>query len=146
MPDKIRVLFLCKTNAAASQMAEVILNSLAGDRFEAVSAGLTPVPVHSMIAEAMRHLSFDLSALKSKPVGDLAEESFDWVITIGDAQDHWPEIPGAVRLHWPIADPLLVGGHMEDIMQAFMVCRNEMYLHVRSLINAVGQQPADVEP
>jgi len=123
MPDKIRVLFLCKTNAAASQMAEVILNSLAGDRFEAVSAGLTPVPVHSMIAE-----------------------SFDWVITIGDAQDHWPEIPGAVRLHWPIADPLLVGGHMEDIMQAFMVCRNEMYLHVRSFINAVGQQPANAEP
>lgn len=140
MPDKTRVLFLCQTNAGASPMAEAILSSLAPDRFEAHSAGLTPVPVHPMGEEVMRHLSVDLSGAKSKPVSDFAGQSFDWVITIGDAAADWPEIGGALHLHWDIADPLLVGGHMEDILEAFMVCRNDLYRHIRSFITAVGRQ------
>ncbi len=136
----IRVLFLCTTNAAASQMAEAILTSLAPDRFEACSAGLTPVAVHPMAGEVMRHLSVDLTHAKSKPVGDFAGEAFDWLITIGDETADWPVVDGATRLHWNIADPLLVGGHMEDIMEAFMVARNDLYRHIRSFITAVGRQ------
>jgi protein-tyrosine-phosphatase len=140
MPDKTRVLFLCTTNAAASQMAEAILTSLAPDRFEACSAGLTPVPVHPMAEEVMRHVSVDLAGVKSKPFGDFAGQPFDWLITIGDETIDWPSVDGAMRLHWNIADPLLVGGHMEDIMEAFMVARNDLYRHIRSFITAVGRQ------
>jgi protein-tyrosine-phosphatase len=146
MPDKIRVLFLCTTNAAASQMAEAILTSLAGDRFEAKSAGLTPVPVHPMAEEAMRHINLDLSGVKSKSVTDFANVPFDFVITIGDASENWPEIAGAELLHWDIADPLLVGGHMEDIMQAFMVARHDVHQHVRSLVTAICPKTSNAKP
>jgi arsenate reductase len=37
---KIKVLFVCVHNSARSQMAEVFLNHLAGEKFEAESAGL----------------------------------------------------------------------------------------------------------
>ena len=140
MPDKIRVLFVCTTNAAASQMAEVILTSLASDRFEAFSAGLTPVPVHPMAAEVLRHLSVDMSGMQSKPFSAFEGEAFDWIITIGNAVADWPSIDGTLRLHWDIADPLLVGGHVEDIIEAFMVARNDLYRHIRSFITAVGRQ------
>lgn len=140
MPEKTRVLFLCTTNAAASQMAEAILTSLAPDRFEAFSAGLTPVPVHPMGEEVMRHVSVDLTHAKSKAVGDFAGKPFDWLITIGDAEADWPSVDGAMHLHWNITDPLLVGGHMEDIMEAFMVARNDLYRHIRSFITAVGRE------
>ena len=36
---KVRVLFICNHNSARSQMAEAFLNSMAGDNFEAESAG-----------------------------------------------------------------------------------------------------------
>ena len=42
MTDKKRVLFVCVHNSARSQIAEAFLNALAGDRFEAMSAGLEP--------------------------------------------------------------------------------------------------------
>lgn len=136
----VRVLFVCTTNAAASQMAEVILTSLAPEDFEVFSAGLTPVAVHPMAGEVMRHLSVDMSGMQSKPVTAFAGEPFDWVITIGDETADWPDAGDALHLHWNIADPLLVGGHVEDIIEAFMVTRNDLYKHVRSFITAVGRQ------
>ena len=39
---RTRVLFICGQNSARSQMAEAWLDVLAGDRFEAHSAGLEP--------------------------------------------------------------------------------------------------------
>jgi protein-tyrosine-phosphatase len=140
MADKTRVLFLCTTNAGASQMAEAILTSLAADRFEVCSAGLTPVPVHPMAEEVMRHLSVDMAGMQSKPVSAFAGQAFDWVISIGDAATAWPDADGALYLHWDIADPLLVGGHVEDIIEAFMVTRNDLYRHIRSFITAVGRK------
>ncbi len=45
--NKIRVLFLCTTNSARSQMAEAFLRSYAGDKYEAYSAGVEPSTISS---------------------------------------------------------------------------------------------------
>lgn len=140
MPDKIRVLFVCTTNAGSSQMAEAILNDMAPERFEAFSAGIAPVEVHPMAEEAMRHVNIDLSHADSKPITAFAGQSFDLAITIGDVDVDWTKFICIERLHWAISDPLLERGHMEDIIQAFLSARHDIYQHVQGLVNSIGHQ------
>ncbi|MEI6704526.1 MAG: arsenate reductase ArsC, partial [Deltaproteobacteria bacterium] len=51
---KIKVLFVCIHNSARSQMAEAFLNQIAGDRFEAQSAGLEPGTLNPLAVEVMK--------------------------------------------------------------------------------------------
>ena len=50
--EKARVLFLCTHNSARSQMAEGLLRHLAGDRFEAHSAGTEATHVRPLAIRA----------------------------------------------------------------------------------------------
>ena len=60
--EKIRVLFLCIHNTSRSQMAEAFLRSLAGDEFEAYSAGLEPREIHPLAITVMEERGIDMSA------------------------------------------------------------------------------------
>ena len=59
--DRSRVLFLCAHNSARSQMAEGLLRYLAGDRFEAVSAGTEATYVRPLAIWAMEEIGADIS-------------------------------------------------------------------------------------
>jgi len=64
--NKTRVLFLCTHNSARSQMAEGLLSDLAGDRFEAMSAGTEATHVRPLAVRAMAEIGVDISAQESK--------------------------------------------------------------------------------
>jgi protein-tyrosine-phosphatase len=59
--EKKKVLFVCIHNSARSQMAEAFLNLLAGDRFEAESAGLEPGSINPLAVEVMKETGIDIS-------------------------------------------------------------------------------------
>ena len=63
---KMRVLFVCTQNSARSQIAEAFLNKLAGDRFEAHSAGFEAGQLNQLVVEAMREAGIDISQNKTK--------------------------------------------------------------------------------
>ena len=104
---KKRVLFLCTGNSARSQMAELLLQLIAGDHFESSSAGTHPVGVNPMTVEVMKELGVDMTHQRSKSVQEFTGESFDFVITVCDrAKETCPIFPSASHmLHWNFEDP-----------------------------------------
>jgi len=127
MPTK--VLFLCVHNSARSQMAAAFLKSIAGDRFEAESAGLEPGRLNPFVVRAMAEIGIDISRNPTRSVFDLAAagKRFDYVITVcsKEAAERCPIFPGkAEKLHWPFDDPSSFKGTDEEIMEKVHAVRD----------------------
>ncbi len=118
--NKIRVLFVCTQNSARSQIAEAFLNNLAGDRFEAHSAGLEAGKLNELVVEAMREAGIDISQNMTKSVFDLFKkgELFAYVIAVCDetAAQKCPTFPGlkSARITWSFEDPAEFTGTREE--------------------------------
>jgi arsenate reductase (thioredoxin) len=128
MTKKARVLFLCTHNSARSQMAEGLLRHLAGDRFEAYSAGTEATYVRPLAIRAMDETGEDISGQESKTLDRYLAEQFDYVITVcDDANEACPFFPGATtRLHWSLPDPSAAKGSEEERLAVFRSVRDEI--------------------
>lgn len=130
--EKKRVLFVCVHNSARSQMAEAFLNSLAGDRFEAYSAGLDPGVLNPLAVEVMKETGIDISQNQTKSVFDLFKkgELFPYVVTVCDAAsaETCPIFPGLVTktIHWSFEDPASFTGAHEERLEQTRKVRDEI--------------------
>jgi len=126
--NKQRVLFLCTHNSARSQMAEGLLRSLAGDRFDVASAGTEATRVHPLAIRAMADVGIDLSRHTSKSVETLLDQPWDHVITVCDsANERCPIFPKPThRLHWSFPDPSQARGTTGDRLNVFRRVRDEI--------------------
>jgi arsenate reductase (thioredoxin) len=124
--DRTRVLFLCTHNSARSQMAEGLLRHLAGDRFEAHSAGTEATHVRPLAIRAMDEVGVDISGQESKTLERYLAEPFDYVVTVcDDANEACPFFPGARwRLHWSFPDPSEAEGSDEERLAVFRQVRD----------------------
>jgi arsenate reductase len=118
---KRRILFLCTGNSARSQMAEGLLRSLAGDRFDVASAGTHPTGLNPLAVRAMHEIGIDISRHHSKSLDEFVQQSFDYVITVCDrAKESCPIFPGATTtFHWSFDDPAAVQGSEDARMEIF---------------------------
>ena len=135
--SKSRVLFVCVHNSARSQMAEAFLNTLYGDRFEAMSAGLEPGVLNPYVVRAMQEAGIDISGAATKSVFDLykAGKIYSYVITVCDpeAAERCPIFPGVTkRLHWGFPDPSKAQGSDSDIMEEVRRIRDEIRTQIDS--------------
>lgn len=138
---KERTLFVCTHNSARSQMAEGLLRSLAGDRFEAFSAGTEATRVRAEAISVMAEIGIDLSGQESKTLDRYLGESFDHVVTVCDeANEACPFFPGAKeRLHWSLPDPSSAKGAEEERLAVFRSVRDRLKNHVEGeLANGKG--------
>lgn len=121
-----RVLFVCTHNSARSQMAEGLLRSVGGDRFETASAGTEARGVHPMAIQAMGEVGIDISTHESKTIDRFLEEPFDLVITVcDDAAEACPVFPNArERRHWSFPDPSRATGTDAERFAAFTNVRD----------------------
>jgi arsenate reductase len=92
-------------------MAEGFLRDLAGDRFEAMSAGYEPSEEICRDAiEVMREVGIDISGQRPKKTDDFIGQRIGYVVTLCDREKErsCPIFAGALwRLTWPLEDPLL---------------------------------------
>jgi arsenate reductase len=65
-------------------MAEGLLRRLAGDRFQACSAGTEPKGVARLTVEVMEEIGIDIRGQRSQSVEEFTGERFDYVITVCD--------------------------------------------------------------
>ncbi|MBS9403935.1 arsenate reductase ArsC [Halomonas sp. TRM85114] len=108
---KQRVLFLCNANSARSLMGEALLRHMAGDRYDAFSAGSEPDQPHALTLEALDKHGIPSKGLASKSLDDFAGEHFDAVVVLCDkAQQSCREWQGSSdeHLYWDIRDPRLI--------------------------------------
>lgn len=118
-------------------MAESILRHLAGDQFEALSAGSFPSGyIHPLAIDATNHLGMPIEGQRSKSWDELQDETIDAVITLcdhaaGESCPVWPGNP--IRVHWPLSDPAAFLG-TEDEQRAYAVLMAE---RLRAKIDAL---------
>jgi arsenate reductase len=120
-------------------MAEVLLNALAGDRYEAESAGLEPKEIHPLVMEVMKEEGFDLSGKQAKSVFEFFKEGrlYDYVITVCDdaTEAKCPVFPGVrQRLHWPFPDPEGLKGGREQRLEEVRKIRDEIRARIVQMI------------
>ena len=136
--DKQRVLFLCTHNSARSQMAEGLLRDLAGDRFDAYSAGTEATHVRPLAVRAMAEIGIDISRQESKALDRYLDQPFDAVITVCDAANEaCPVFPGAKRrLHWSFPDPSRATGTEEEQLAVYRAVRDDIRTRIeRELVD-----------
>jgi arsenate reductase (thioredoxin) len=134
-----RVLFLCTHNSARSQMAEGLLRHLAGERFEAHSAGTEATLVRPLAIRAMEEIDIDISGQESKALDGYLDQPFDYVITVcDDASEACPVFPGARnRLHWSFEDPSQAEGSEDERLAVFRRVRDEIRVRIeRELVKS----------
>jgi arsenate reductase (thioredoxin) len=144
MTDKKRVLFVCVHNSARSQIAEAFLNTLAGDRFEAMSAGLEPGTLNPLVVEVMKEIGIDISQNQTKSAFDLFKkgELYFYVITVCDAAsaEQCPLFPGLLtaQIHWGFADPSLFVGTYEEKLAQMRAVRDAIKVKIEEWLKEVS--------
>jgi len=135
---KTSVLFLCTGNSARSQMAEAFLRRYAGDRFEALSAGLEPRGIHPYTRQVMAEIGIDLSGQRSKDISEyMGKRHFSYLVTVcAHAEQNCPKVfPGvSQRLHWTFDDPAAAVGTEAEKLAKFRQVRDEIASRLRSWI------------
>lgn len=123
-----RVLFLCTHNSARSQMAEGLLRSIGGERFDVHSAGTEATQVRPEAIAVMAEIGIDIGAQQSKTIERFVGESWDQLITVCDESvEACPHVPGAVATdHWQFPDPSAVAGDEDARLAAFRRVRDEI--------------------
>ena len=141
MSDRERALILCTGNSARSQMAEGLLRHLADERFEVMSAGVSPTQVRTEAVTAMREIGIDISHHRSKSVDEFAGQEFDYVITVCDnANEQCPVFPGKTkRIHWSFDDPAAVEGDEARRLSEFRRVRDQLLHRLRLFVEATAR-------
>ena len=140
--NKIRVLFLCTSNSARSQMAEAFLRSYAGDRYEAYSAGIEVKEIHPLTHKVMDEIGIDISKQYSKALKDyMGKIHFGYLITVCDEADEKcpTTFPGmGQRLRWNFEDPAKFVGTDKEKLENFREIRDEIKKRVMEWVDNQG--------
>jgi arsenate reductase len=112
-------------------MSEAFLNTLAGDRFEAESAGLTPTVVNPVVIAVMKEVSIDISQKATNSVFEFLKQGrkYNYVITVCDesSSEQCPLFPGKIkRFHWSFDDPASFSGTEEEVKDKTRKVRDQI--------------------
>ncbi len=136
--EKKKILFLCTHNSARSQMAEGLLRTIYGDRYDAYSAGVEAKSVDPRAVLVMKEIGIDISGQRSKSSEEFQDTIFDLAVTVCDrAKQACPICSTQLQLptkspkareviHRSFEDPALAQGSQEEQLKVFRQIRDEI--------------------
>lgn len=126
--EKKRVLIICRNNSARSQMAEGLLRSLYGGKYDVFSAGTEPTGVNPYAIIVMSEIGIDITTHRSKSMEEYYDQSFDYIITVCDTlKGACPVFPGnGIQIHKSFEDPAAEKGSQDKILASFRNVRNQI--------------------
>jgi arsenate reductase len=109
-------------------MAEGLMRSMFGDRYEPYSAGIKPTWVHPLAIAVMNDVGIDITSHYSKHVDDFKDIQFDYVVTVCDeAKEKCPIFSKAKRqVHRNFTDPSAVKGSNIKVLNSFKIVRDQI--------------------
>ncbi|MDS9469981.1 helix-turn-helix domain-containing protein [Paracoccus sp. MBLB3053] len=141
---KYNVLFICTGNSARSIFAESILRKVAGDRFNAFSAGTRPYSeLNPFALQVLQDKGHDISKLRAKNVSEFTGPDaphLDFVFTVCNhaANEECPAWEGQpISGHWGMPDPVKAEGTKAEMSLAFQ----QAYGALKNRIEAFSALP-----
>ncbi len=143
----VRILFLCTGNSCRSQMAEGWARRLKRDSIEAFSAGVEKHGLDPRAVKVMAEVSVDISDHESKLVEELADQEFDYVVTLCDkARESCPFFPGeTVVVHEGFDNPPVLADNEPDEagkLNHYRRVRDQIKAFVETLPDALTDRTA----
>ncbi|MCK5943670.1 MAG: metalloregulator ArsR/SmtB family transcription factor, partial [Planctomycetes bacterium] len=122
------IAFVCTHNTARSQMAEALLRHHGGDRFDVLSAGMRPRPVHPLTLRVLQEIDVPTDGLVAKDLGEvLGKRRIDRAIVLcPQAQEDCPKLVPFARAveFWPFPDPTEPAGSSQAQLRRFRAVRD----------------------
>jgi protein-tyrosine-phosphatase len=130
------VLFVCNYNAIRSPMAEAMLKHLHGHHIFVDSAGVREGELDPFAVAVMSELGIDMSRHNPKLFEELADESFDLVVSLSPQAHHLAiertRTTACDVEYWQTMDPTIVEGNRETRLAAFRQTRDFLFDRIKA--------------
>lgn len=129
------MLFACGMNAVRSPMAAAITRHLFPHSVYVASAGVREGEADPFVTAVMEEIGIDLSGHRPTTFEDLADTSFDLVVSLAPEAHH-----KALELtrtnafdaeYWPTEDPTLASGSRDQRLDAYRRVRDSLMQRIK---------------
>jgi protein-tyrosine-phosphatase len=129
------ILFLCRQNAARSQMAEAWARKIFPPGVSLCSAGSVQAgEIHPYAVRVMQEAGVDIARQRPKRMEDVPLGDIDTVITLCAEETCTPPPGGLLQYDWMLEDPAAARGSEEDILKVFRATRDEIRARLEDLL------------
>lgn len=132
------VLFMCALNQVRSPLAEALAKHFFGKSVYVQSAGVRKGEIDGFMLAALDELGIDAKKHRPKTIAELEEWeglNFDLIITLSPEAHHKAlDLTRAISSdveYWPMADPTLVQGSRDQMMDAYRDVRDALMKRIR---------------
>jgi protein-tyrosine-phosphatase len=130
------VLFVCGMNTVRSPMGAAMARQLFPRGLYVESAGVRKGETDPFVTAVMEERGIDLSRHRPHTIEDLEDTNFDVVITLSPEAHHRAlELTRTMALsveYWPTADPTLVTGSRDQILDAYRDVRDQLAQRIKA--------------
>jgi protein-tyrosine-phosphatase len=133
------VLFVCAMNSVRSPIAEALARHYFGKSIYVQSAGVRSGERDGFVVAALDEIGIDGSKHRPRTLDDLEELeglNFDLIITLSPEAHHAAlELTRTLAAdveYWPTADPTLVQGSRDQMLDAYRDLRDGLSFRIRS--------------